>query len=81
MARAPEKLAQAGVAEAAPAASSSDVARLSEEVAALASLDLDELRGRWRKVFRAPAPAHLPRYLVLRINRLPHPGERAGRPH
>jgi hypothetical protein len=67
MARAPKKVAQAGVAEAAPAASSSDLARLSEEVAALASLDLEELRGRWRKLFRGPAPAHLPRYLVLRI--------------
>jgi hypothetical protein len=67
MARAPKKVAQAGVADAAPAASSSDVARLSQEVAALASLGLEELRGRWRKVFRTPAPAHLPRYLVLRI--------------
>ncbi len=67
MARAPKEVAQAGVAEAAPAASSSDVATLSQEVAALASLDLEELRGCWRKLFRRPAPVHLPRYLVLRI--------------
>ncbi len=67
MARAPKKVAEAGGAEAAAAASSSDVATLSQEVAALASLDLEELRGRWRKLFRGPAPAHLPRYLVLRI--------------
>lgn len=67
MARAPKKVAQSGVAEAAPAASSSDVATLSQEVAALASLDLEELRGRWRKLFRGRAPAHLPRYLLLRI--------------
>ncbi len=67
MARRSNKLGQAGAAEAAPAVSSNHAARLSDEVAALASLNLEELRGCWRKVFRAPAPAHLPRYLVLRI--------------
>ncbi len=66
MVRASKKLGQAGAADAAPA-SNEDLARLSEEVAALAALDLDALRGRWRKAFRAPAPAHLPRYLLLRI--------------
>jgi len=55
MARALKKPGQAGAADAAAAASNEDLARLSEEVAALASLDLNELRGRWRKVFRAPA--------------------------
>src|SRR5438105_1930477 len=67
MARASKNLGQAGAADAAPAASNVDLVKLSEEVAALASLDLEELRGRWRRLFRARAPAHLPRYLVLRI--------------
>jgi Protein of unknown function (DUF2924) len=67
MARPSKKFRQAGAAEAAPVASNEDLARLSKEVAALASLDIEELRGRWRKLFRAPAPGHLPRYLLLRI--------------
>lgn len=37
------------------------------QVAALAGLDLHELRVRWRKMFRSTAPEHLPRYLLLRI--------------
>lgn len=34
------------------------------EVAALADLDVHELRVRWRKLFRKQAPAHLPRALL-----------------
>ena len=30
-------------------------------------LSLDQLRVRWRKLFRRPAPAHLPRYLLFRV--------------
>ena len=30
-------------------------------------LVLDGLRLRWRKLFRTPAPSHLPRYLLFRI--------------
>ncbi len=41
--------------------------QISAEVAALTDLDIHELRIRWRKLFRKSAPAHLPRYLVLRI--------------
>jgi hypothetical protein len=33
----------------------------------LESLDIDGLRRRWRKLFRSPAPAHLPRYVLFRI--------------
>jgi hypothetical protein len=40
---------------------------MSAEIARLSSLDLDELRVRWRRLFRKPAPPHLPRYLILRI--------------
>jgi hypothetical protein len=40
---------------------------VSAEIARLSSLDLDELRVRWRRLFRKPAPPHLPRYLILRI--------------
>ena len=35
--------------------------------ARLGDLDLDALRLRWRKLFRASAPAHLTRSLLLRI--------------
>jgi len=66
MARASNQLGQEGAAVAAPPPSS-EASKLSEEVAALTPLTLDELRTRWRKLFRAPAPAHLPRYLLLRI--------------
>src|SRR5215211_7420101 len=37
------------------------------EIARLGDLDLDALRLRWRKLFRAGAPPHLPRHLLLRI--------------
>src|SRR5215207_9653695 len=37
------------------------------EIARLGDLDLDALRLRWRKLFRASAPAHLTRSLLLRI--------------
>ena len=40
---------------------------VSAAVAALEELDIHELRIRWRKLFRSSAPAHLPRYLLLRI--------------
>jgi hypothetical protein len=43
------------------------IANLERELASLESLDIDGLRLRWRKLFRAPAPPHLPRYLLLRI--------------
>jgi len=55
---------------AAPAAAngpSDDQRAVSAEIEALNSLDIHELRIRWRKLFRATAPAHLPRYLLLRI--------------
>src|SRR5215211_6122495 len=38
-----------------------------DEIARLGDLDLDALRRRWRKLFRASAPAHLTRSLLLRI--------------
>ena len=38
-----------------------------DEIARLGALDLDALRLRWRKLFRASAPPHLPRSLLLRI--------------
>src|SRR5215218_10411516 len=38
-----------------------------DEIARLSNLDLDALRLRWRKLFRAGAPPHLPRSLLLRI--------------
>jgi hypothetical protein len=37
------------------------------EIAALNELDIHDLRIRWRRLFRKPAPPHLPRYLLLRI--------------
>jgi Protein of unknown function (DUF2924) len=40
---------------------------LDVEVARLRDLDVNELRGRWQAVFGRPAPAHLPRHLVLRM--------------
>lgn len=40
---------------------------VSIEIASLNDLDLDALRVRWRKLFRATAPPHLPRYLLLRM--------------
>jgi hypothetical protein len=41
--------------------------RLSAEIAGLKELDLEGLRKRWRKLFRAAAPPHLPKYLLFRI--------------
>src|SRR5215210_3801062 len=41
--------------------------KLSLEIAGLKELDLDGLRQRWRKLFRAAAPPHLPKYLLVRI--------------
>src|SRR5215207_11238639 len=38
-----------------------------DEIARLSDLDLDALRLRWRKLFRASAPPHLTRHLLLRI--------------
>ena len=55
---------------AAPAAAngpSDDQRAVSAGIEALNSLDIHELRIRWRKLLRATAPAHLPRYLLLRI--------------
>jgi hypothetical protein len=36
-------------------------------MAGLGELDLDGLRSRWRRLFRATAPPHLPKYLLFRI--------------
>ena len=54
---------------AAPAAapSASGAPDLSAEIDALEKLDIHGLRQRWRRLFRKPAPPHLPRYLLLRI--------------
>src|SRR4051812_14138857 len=41
--------------------------RLSAEIAGLKELDLEGLRTRWRKLFRQPAPSHLPKYLLFRV--------------
>lgn len=41
--------------------------RIAAEVAEVARLDLHELRIRWRKLFRSPAPPHLSRALLMRI--------------
>ena len=41
--------------------------RLSAEIAGLKELDLEGLRARWRKLFRAAAPPHLPKYLLFRV--------------
>jgi hypothetical protein len=40
---------------------------LRTEIAALDELDLDGVRSRWRKLFQATAPPHLPKYLLFRI--------------
>src|SRR5918997_926239 len=41
--------------------------RLSAEIAGLKELDLEGLRKRWRKLFRAAAPPNLPKYLLFRV--------------
>jgi hypothetical protein len=33
----------------------------------LKELDLEALRKRWRRLFRAAAPPHLPKYLLFRV--------------
>src|SRR3954470_736124 len=71
MDRAVEKLGIGTDAE--PAAAADTLAplslkeRLSAEIVSLKELDLDGLRARWRKLFRAPAPPHLPKYLLFRV--------------
>ncbi len=42
-------------------------AAVAAEIAALSTLDLHELRVRWRKLYRTQAPPHLTRPLLLRI--------------
>src|SRR5215207_6931836 len=49
-----------------------------DEIARLGDLDLDALRLRWRKLFRASAPPHLTRSLLLRIIALLAPRRRVG---
>src|SRR5687768_9431368 len=51
------------------AASSTDELnrRIAAEVADLASLSLDDLRKRWRKLFRSDPLPHLPRWLLQRV--------------
>jgi hypothetical protein len=44
-----------------------DPDQLAADLARLEELDLHGLRARWRRLFRKPAPPHLPRYLLLRI--------------
>jgi hypothetical protein len=51
----------------APGIGDAAIANLERELASLDGLDIDGLRLRWRKLFRKPAPSHLPRYLLLRI--------------
>ena len=41
--------------------------RLSAEITGLKELVLEGLRKRWRKLFRAAAPPHLPKYLLFRV--------------
>lgn len=43
------------------------VEQLRAEIYGLKELDAEGLRARWRKLFRAPAPPHLPKYLLFRI--------------
>lgn len=62
--------AQSSSAAGSPAAHSTAndlTAALSQEIKILEKLDLHELRVRWRKLFRKPAPPHLPKYLLFRI--------------
>jgi hypothetical protein len=50
-----------------PGADGAAVQKLEAELTELHGLDIDGLRLRWRKLFRASAPSHLPRYLLFRI--------------
>jgi hypothetical protein len=58
---------QGAPARATAGAESATVSKLEAELAALDGLEIDGLRQRWRKLFRKPAPSHLPRYLLFRI--------------
>jgi len=40
---------------------------VSQQLADLAHLDLDDLRRRWRRLNGRPAPEHLPRHLLVRL--------------
>jgi hypothetical protein len=44
-----------------------DREQLDIEITRLRDLDVGELRNRWHAVFGRPAPAHLPRHLLLRV--------------
>jgi hypothetical protein len=50
----------------APPAAMPPVDPLSERLVTLAGLDLDGLRGEWRRLYRAAPPARLSRDLLLR---------------
>ena len=50
-----------------PAPVAFEAKSLQQEVAQLRDLDLDELRLRWRNLSGRTAPAHLPKFLLLRI--------------
>jgi len=67
----PRRRHPAGVGEApprpAPAPSSSAAPSLEERIAGLADLDAEQLRLQWRNHLGGTAPAHLPRWLLLRI--------------
>lgn len=40
---------------------------ITAQLAALQAMDVQDLRIRWRRLFRKPAPDHLPRYLLVRM--------------
>ena len=46
---------------------SPDRGTLDIEIANLRGLDVDDLRARWRTMFRRKAPPHLPRHLLFRV--------------
>ena len=46
---------------------SPDRGSLDIEIVHLRGLDVDDLRARWRTVFRRKAPPHLPRHLLFRV--------------
>ena len=50
-----------------PAPVAFEAKSLQQEIAQLRDLDLDGLRLRWRNLFGRTAPAHLPKFLLLRI--------------
>ena len=65
----PRRRHPAGVGEAPPrpAPSSDPTPSLDDVIAGLADLDADPLRLQWRNHLGGTAPAHLPRWLLLRI--------------